>query len=217
MTSLVTEHLAQPATARQVRAASAAQARVADLLAGRTVWCTVALNSSSPAADRLRGRMHGAGPGVAADSLELGVEEPWRRVADRVEPGDVVVAHDAMSAGAALAARDCGAHAVWRVGRSGGRWWAAREVLGVLSDVTASVDAYLMTWVDFGPRRQVVAHVAAAMPSTGLVAAKELGEPPADEQSRRLVWRTALAEIVRSDRDECVGGRLHPRPTVAAR
>jgi hypothetical protein len=27
----------------------------------------------------------------------------------------------------------------------------------------------------------------------------------------------ALAEVVRSDRGECVGGRLHPRPAVATR
>lgn len=217
MTSLVTERLARPATSREVRATSAAQARAADVLAGRTVWSTVALNSPSPAADRLCGRMHGAGPGVAANHLELGGDEPRRHVADRVGPDDVVVAHDAVSAGAALAARECGAHAVWHVLLSAARWSGTREMLDVLSEVTSSVDAYLLTWVDLGPRGQVVEHVAAAMPSTGVVAAKELGVPPADEWSRRLVWRIALAEIVRSDRDECVGGRLHPRPTVAAR
>jgi hypothetical protein len=79
------------------------------------------------------------------------------------------------------------------------------------------VDAYALSWLERGPRGEVVERVVAAMPSSGVVAAKEFPTRFAGDEPRRLAWRMALAEIVRGDRDEHVGGTLHARPTVAAR
>jgi len=52
------------------------------------------------------------------------------------------------------------------------------------------------------------------LPSSDVVAVKE-----ADETGRgdRVAWATALAEVIRDDRAETVGGTLHARPVVAAR
>jgi hypothetical protein len=52
------------------------------------------------------------------------------------------------------------------------------------------------------------------IPSTDVIAVKE-----ADETGRgdRVAWATALADVIRADRAETVGGRLHARPAVAAR
>ena len=55
--------------------------------------------------------------------------------------------------------------------------------------------------------------VAALMPWAGVVAAKEMR----GSTYRDVGWCTLLADIVRTDREECVGGTLHARPTVAPR
>jgi hypothetical protein len=138
-------------------------------------------------------------------------------VGDSVGADDVVVAHDAVSAILGQAVRERGAHAVWnfRVARPPGT--AAIRALDFLKTFTTGVDAYILTWLARGPRGEVVERVMAAMPSAGFVAAKEFPTHPGGDEPRTLAWRMALAEIVRSDRGECVGGRLHARPTVAAR
>jgi hypothetical protein len=63
----------------------------------------------------------------------------------------------------------------------------------------------------------VLESVGAALPSAGLVAAKEFPIRSRNDEQRRLAWRMALAEIVRSDRGERVGGTIRPCPTVASR
>jgi trehalose synthase len=138
-------------------------------------------------------------------------------IGDRVCPGDVVVAHDVLSAALFEAVRDRGAHAVWRI-RIPGRWInTARQALEFVGHFTPGIDAYLLSWVERSARGQTVERVAAAMPSAGIVATKEFPARFPASEPRRLAWRMALAEIVRGDRDEAVGGTLQPRPTVAAR
>jgi hypothetical protein len=34
---------------------------------------------------------------------------------------------------------------------------------------------------------------------------------------RDIGWSSLLADVVATDREECVGGTLHPRPAVPAR
>jgi hypothetical protein len=214
------EHLERPTTLRQVRAVGAARDRVADVLAGRTVWCAMALPGLARAANQLRALLDGAAPGVAAVRLQLTAGEQLRGLAEqldrRVDPGDIVVAHDALSATAAPAMRERGAHAVWRVLLSRRSRNAEHRALGFLP-VFGRLDAYLLGWRERGPGGQITERVAAAMPSAGMIAAKEFAVAPPGEDWRRLVWWMALAEIVRSDREECVGGTLHPRPAVPAR
>jgi hypothetical protein len=130
---------------------------------------------------------------------------------------DVVVVHDALSALLARALRERGAHTVWRVQVTEHPVAAEREALEFLRRFTPGIDAYILTWVERGPRDAVVERVAAAMPSAGVVVAKEFPLGAASDEPERLAWRTTLAEVVRGDRGERVGGTLHARPSVAAR
>jgi hypothetical protein len=135
-----------------------------------------------------------------------------------VGDGDVVVAHDALSALLIEAVRARGAHAIWRVRlRGSSSTSGARQALEFVRRFTPGVDAYVITWQERGPHEEIFESVAAAMPSAGILASKEFPSRSAGVEPRRLAWRMALAEIVRSDRGECVGGTLQPRPTVAAR
>jgi hypothetical protein len=129
----------------------------------------------------------------------------------------VVVAHDAVGAAAAEAVRDRGAHAVWRFRVRGPSRAPARQAREFLQGLAGCVDAYVLSWFERGARGEPVERVTAAMPSAAIVAAKEFPARWLAEEPRCLAWQMALAEIVRTDREECVGGRLHPRPTVAAR
>jgi hypothetical protein len=185
---------------------------------------------SLPTEDRLQPlaeRLDRMLAGVAASSPDLGAAEidlleegdpgSDQLVAERVESDDVVVLHDALSATEAQAVRDRGAHAVWSVSAVGASTPPARYAREFLSRFTAGVDAYVLAWLERGARGEAVERVAAAMPSPGVVAAKEFSTRFSGDEPRRLAWRMALAEVVRSDRGEHVGGTLRSRPTVAAR
>jgi hypothetical protein len=151
------------------------------------------------------------------DLLAQGVPGSDQFVAEHVDSDDVVVLHDALSATDAQAVRDRGAHAVWSVSAMGASTAPARHAREFLSRFTPGVDAYVLTWLERGARGEAVERVAAAMPSPGVVAAKEFSTRFRGEEPRRLAWRMALAEVVRSDRGEHVGGTVRPRPAVAAR
>jgi hypothetical protein len=260
MTTLESEHFDAPGCSRDVHALAAAGERAGDVLAGRTVWCAMALPGASGWAEQLRTRMDGAGPGVAAAPLQVAVGDQLRRLAEgvdemlagarghpdrqpsepglgpaerelyaegardsdglvgeRVGTGDVFVAHDGLSAIAAGAIRERGAHAIWSVHGGGTSPAAMSRALDFLRHFTDGVDAYVLTWLEHDVRGDVIERVAAVMPSAGLISAKEFPTRLRGEEPRRLAWRMALAEIVRSDRGECVGGTLHPRPSVAVR
>jgi trehalose synthase len=167
------------------------------------------LAGTAPAAGRLGASEH--------DVYAEGARSGDRLSDDHIRAGDVVVAHDPLSAMLALEARERGAHAVWHV-RSARPSPAALEALEFLRAFTTGVDAYILTWLEPGPRGEPVECVAAVMPSAGVVATKDfrrVGGGAADP--RRLAWRAALAEVVSGDRGENVGGTLHPRPSVAVR
>ncbi|MGZ4327699.1 MAG: hypothetical protein ACXVXL_06620 [Solirubrobacteraceae bacterium] len=121
-----------------------------------------------------------------------------------------------MSATVVRAVRDRGAHAVWHIGVSRRSRATPRPALDFLRSFTTGVDAYVLRWLE-RPRGELIERVAAAMPSAAVVAVKKAPGSAGGEELRRLAWRMAYAEIVRGDREECVGGKLHPRPAVAAR
>src|ERR1700733_6617061 len=120
MTSLVVERFDLPGSARDIRAFDAADERSADVLAGRTIWCTVghlAAGAPAPELGACLGR-----PGRALTAAALPAPGPDEmRIGDGVCAGDVVVAYDALSAALCEAVRDRGAHAVWRI-RIARRW-----------------------------------------------------------------------------------------------
>ena len=174
-------------------------------------------------AERIDEMMAGAGTehtGLGAGDEDLyaqAARESEDLVGDGVASKDVVVAHDALSAILAQAVRERGAHAVWRLRIAPGSPAPARRALEFLGRFAPDIDAYLLSWIEHGPRGEVVERVAAAMPSAGIVAAKEFPTRFAENEPRQLAWRMALAELVRTDRGEVVGGTLHAKPTVAAR
>jgi hypothetical protein len=160
----------------------------------------------------------GAGGGLGEADRALygeGVGEGEALMGHGVRPEDVVVIHDAVSALVAGAAREQGARAVWHL-RIAGRRAGAREALAFLQRSAGDMDGYIVGWRVPG-RWGPVEHVAAAMPAAGIVAVEEFPAGSPDDGLRRLAWRIALAEVVRTGRAEAVGGTLRPCPTVPAR
>jgi hypothetical protein len=145
------------------------------------------------------------GPGQEELYAE-GIESGESFVGEWVRPDDVVVLHDALSATLAQAVRERGAHAIWRVPPPSPAAGAARAFL---RPYTTGLDAYVTTDDSPDGRRFV-----ALMPSADLLAAWDV--PPGGDLDS-AGWSSILAEVVHADRDEHVGGRRHPRPTVAAR
>jgi hypothetical protein len=216
LTSVFVEHFESRASSRDERATRLARERADDALAGRAVWCAVPLPG-----------------GVATSRLEVVAGEPLRRVAEQLDAmletaiedvalgpaeraicaqatpdvapvvrrDDVVVLHDALTALLAQPVREQGAHAVWLVRAGSPPRRPAREAWRFLRAYTFGVDAYVMGWGG---------SVAAVMPAAGVVTVKETLQPD-------LGWSSMLADVVDGDRDETVGGTLHPRPAVAAR
>jgi hypothetical protein len=129
-----------------------------------------------------------------ARSLDLATRErelgPALEGIAAVARDDVVVLHDPFAVGVAEAIRERGAHALLRPSAP--------------ATALPPADAYLVEW---SPAR-----IAAVIPAVRLIDAKQL-----DSASRSLAWNCLLADIVRSDREETVGGVFHPRPTIGAR
>jgi hypothetical protein len=137
---------------------------------------------------------------------------------DAIGPGDIVVLHDALTAALAEAARGRGAHVVWAVPLGAARGAAVAAARDVLRPHARAIDAMVVSWTDPGDRPRGMEHIGAAMPSPGLLAAKEIAATGAEAQAlHNRGWSTLLADIVDHDRGECVGGTLHARPAVPAR
>jgi hypothetical protein len=244
VTSLLIEHFEVPDSTRGARVQELTRHRAHDELAGRTVWAAGGVPQADEPARGLRARLSRAGEAV--ERLEVTAEEPLHRLAqklhglmrrggraderpdgadgevlergvqsgeelvgDRVRPGDVVVLHDALAAVLAQAIRDRGAHAVWHVAfgetAPGVAWTFMR-------DRASPVDAYVVTWLQATGAGRVEQRLAAVVPCADIVAAKEV-EPERED----VGWSSLLADVVRADRHERVGGRRHARPDVAVR
>lgn len=216
MPSLIVERFDTAGGVRVAHALGAARDRVADVLAGRTVWCAAEDPACWAAAARLRTRVASAGPDVIASTPPTRVEgaDPG---AGWVEPDDVVIAHDARTLHFSEAVRENGGHAVFRFQAPFVPTVAAQAALELLNAVPSCIDAYLLSWRERRGPGAVVERVVAAMPAAAVVAAKEFPVGPHGEGPRTLAWRMAVAEVIRADREEAVGGRLHAKPAVAAR
>jgi hypothetical protein len=171
-------------------------------------------DSLSALVERLEGMLRGrSGPQPA---LGPEVRETFRRCIDdgdellghEVQPGDVVVVHDAVAAALAQALRSRGAHAVWRVTLRPSRG-SAREAWRFLHAGKPCVDAYVTVWPPAGMAGFIAAH--------DVVSAKELPVRDSRPELHHVAWTALLADVVSEDRGETVGGRYHARPTVAVR
>lgn len=172
----------------------------------------------------LRGTVWPAGAlGPAAEDVYLrGSEDGESLIPHDVHSGDVVVLHDPIAAPLARPIRERGAHAIWRA--SIGPWdHDVAAAWRFVHDHSPTLDAYVMTWRS--ARGGIAGSISGFISASGVVAAKELAraselahsesEPGADYTE--LGWTTLLADIVRADRADRVGGRLSARPSVAAR
>jgi trehalose synthase len=249
VTSLDLEHFGPPSTTREARVLAYAEECAADELCAHRIWCATALPAGHRAAHVLRERLRrlaepaGAPRELAVATGELSLELARRLdrmlrgrssdseslgsaeraictevredgdalVGRHVQRDDVVVLHDPLTALLAEAVRERGAHAVWSVElQMAHTRGAAARARTFLNDYTGPVHAYVLA----------SSHVVAALiPSTGVVAAKEIDTTPPYDAGRRdrLGWAAALADALRDDRAETVGGVLHARPSVAAR
>jgi hypothetical protein len=155
-----------------------------------------------------------------AEIYDDGVRSGESLLGDGLGRDDVVVLHDALSAAVAEAIRERGAHAVWHLTLSAGR--PAEAAHDFLRRHTGFIDAYVTTWRRPVGRGLVEESITAVMPCADLVAARRLGaEDPRDEDHRlrteEVGWSALLADVVRGDRHQTVGGTRGARPGVAAR
>jgi hypothetical protein len=212
---------AVPAYIRHARIREATLDRATEEMAGRTVWCVSGLAAGrSPARrlDELLRRL--AGYGLAGRRRDLpgpSEEEDYGqavRSSDEVvgrvlAPEDVVVIQDMRAAVLATPARERGAHVVWSGAAAPGREEQSR--VRDFPSGGAVIDALILTARLRSGEGATVERVTVALPSDASITARDI---PA---SREAAWLPLLADIVRSDRLETVGGRLHARPTVAVR
>jgi len=182
---------------------------------------------ASSLADRLDALLRGAaaaaelGPSERRAFAEV-VDDGDQWVRDNVAPDDIVILHDALTVALTESVRARGAHAVWHLGIArGARAAAVAQALAFLQRSAAPGDAYVLSRTRPVPGGGLVGHVAAMMPAPGVVATTELHvDDPRSRSGSRWPddgWAAALGSVVEFDRSESVGGRLHPRPTVAAR
>jgi trehalose synthase len=148
------------------------------------------------------------------DLYREGVRNSDPLVGQDVRPDDIVVMHDPLAAMLAQAVRERGAHAVLRlrIGPTGDEP-VARQARAFLRRFTDALDAYVTTSPHAVGHGTLGARIAALMPGPAALAAKDL---PEDDYGP-VAWCCLLADVVLEDRDERVGGRLHPRPAVAPR
>ena len=92
-----------PGSARDIRAFDAADERSADVLAGRTVWCTVGHPAAGAAAPELGACLGGAGRALTAAALPVqGPDGRLRALAQKID--EMITGHGAGSPG--LSRRD---------------------------------------------------------------------------------------------------------------
>ena len=247
MTSLVIERFAAADSARRARALDVAHRRAVDALEGRTVWCVAAAPAGTHVAgavesslravrddgvssrrtpvrvgeslarliERLDAMLRSSDRSAAALGPEAhevyarGIEDGDELIGTDVHAGDVVVLHDPLAAALAEPVRSRDAHAVWRVTPRPG-WGAATQAWRFLQRGRPCFDAYITDWRRGG--------MAAFISALDVLSAKEGPAAGAGQEGHGALSMTSLlADIVRDDRGETVGGRKHPRPTVAPR
>jgi hypothetical protein len=209
VTNVVVERFQAPDTRRCAQMLELARSRAVEQLAGRRTWV-------------IGGRSGGAvrsGLGEADDELtmqrlpSLAGESLPTLILLHVRAGDIVVIRGSAAVGVSHLARECGAHVIWDRG-------VTPQPPGSRVDVPArrdapALDAWLMAWTTAGLRAPQ--QMAAFIGAPEILSAKEMGAGATDGSYTQLGWRSLLADIVREDRAERVGGTVSARPSVAAR
>jgi hypothetical protein len=158
-------------------------------------------------------------PGFGAgeeDAFRKSTQDGDTLIPDKVTAGDVVVFHDPIAAALAPAIRERGAHAIWST--SIGRWEGnASAAWRFLHRSGPALDAYVTAWRSGATAPRAHAGVAAYIAAAGVVSAKEVDADGPGPDYEEIGWATLLADVVREDRAERVGGTVHARPSVAAR
>jgi hypothetical protein len=166
---------------------------------------------------------------VEEDAYRKGRQDGDALLPGDVQAGDVVVLHDPIAAALAQPIRDRGAHAIWRTSIGYGR--AASEAWQFLHRSRPGLDAYITAWRSDRPARTGTARIgtariaartgtariAAYIAASGVVSAKEVDASRSGQGYEEIGWTTLLADVVRDDRTERVGGTVRARPSVAAR
>jgi hypothetical protein len=216
VTSFVIEQFHTPDTQRSARRVDSAHRRAVEQLAGRSVWCIAATPEETPAADALQ---HLLGPAFGAgeeDALRKGRQDGDTLIPDQVTAGDVVVLHDPIAAALAPAIRERGAHAIWRTAI--GRWeGSASTAWRFLHRSSPALDAYVFAWRSGPTAPRAHAGIAAYIAASGVLSAKEVDANGPGSDYKDIGWATLLADVVREDGAERVGGIVHARPSVALR
>jgi hypothetical protein len=154
---------------------------------------------------------------AAREVFAHGADDATGTIADRVEPGDVVILHDTLTLLLAGPVRERGAHAVWNLAAPSPQAPGFRAAQDFLNPQAAAVDAFVIARRE---RRAGIDRVAALLPAAGLVDVKEAataGGRREHAQRRALAWSSILGNVVEAGRDDRVGGTLHARPAVAPR
>ncbi|HWF35094.1 MAG TPA: hypothetical protein VG295_06970 [Solirubrobacteraceae bacterium] len=139
-------------------------------------------------------------------------EESEGLIGPDMREGDVVVLHDPFTASLGQAARARGAHVVWSFSTRPAQRKSAADAWRFLSRWRAPLDAYVTLW--HAPEREQRVGIAAYISAPDAVSAKVASGDP-ERRYEDLGWASVLADIVSTDREERVGGRLHARPAVA--
>lgn len=213
MTNVVVEQLQAPDTRRRARTLELVHDRAVEQLAGRRTW-VIDPGSSGPT-QAPQPRLGGGDedvltmlriPTQAAESLPA-------LIAVHVRTGDVVVIRDRTAIGVGRLVRECGAHVIWDRRVPTRRSGSAGDLPPHRTEAP-TLDAWLTAWstANRAPRG-----LAAFIGAPGILSAKEMGAGAPDDSYEQLGWRSLLADIVREDRAERVGGTVAARPFVAAR
>jgi trehalose synthase len=167
----------------------------------------------------LRGVTILVGPALGSgeeDAYMKGSQDGDALIPAEVQAGDVVVLHDPVAAALATAIRERGAHAIWRT--SIGRWESnAAAAWRFLHRSAPALDAYVAGWRPDRTGWLGGPALAAYISAPGVVSAKAVDVARPDQRAEEICWTTLLADVVRDDRAERVGGTVHARPSVAAR
>jgi hypothetical protein len=214
MTTLEIQRLGFSSGAREARALERLARSAADGLGDRAIWLVdPPLPSGAPVPRFVQVPSRPPeGPPYAERIEDEDLLEGGRLTGD-----DLVLLRGRLALTLAPAIREHGAHTILlasdagRVARQ-----AAEEPSGLPAGGAHALDAYVVSWRD--PRRPGGAvTVAAFVPSAELLAARQIALGRQPSRRAQLAWSSLLADVVGTDRHDCVGGTIHARPAVAGR
>jgi hypothetical protein len=213
VTNVVVEQFQAPDTRRCAKMLELAHSRAMEQLAGRLTWVIGAGQGDPVRPASLRfDEAHDALtmqriPFPTGESLAI-------LIVLHVRAGDILVIRDSAAIGVSRMARECGAHVIWDRRVTPRRSGSTVDMPPPRSHAPA-LDAWLTAWTTGG--RRAPRRLAAFIGAPDMLSAKEMGAGAADDSYEQLGWTSLLADVVREDRAERVGGTVAARPSVARR